>query len=44
MHQLANASLAALFLIALVVTTQRFIEYRSMQTAITFVDRTFVPL
>ncbi|MGJ4941497.1 hypothetical protein [Bradyrhizobium sp. STM 3843] len=29
MHQLANASLAAIFAIGMIVAAQRFIEYRS---------------
>jgi len=42
--QIANASVAAIFAIALLVTTHRFVEYRSTQgPTITFADRTFVP-
>ena len=43
--QIANASVAAIFAIALLVTAHRFIEYRSTQgPAITFADTAFVPL
>ncbi len=45
MHQLASASLAALFSVALFVTAHFFIDYRSARSpAFTFVERTFVPL
>jgi hypothetical protein len=43
--QIANASVAAIFAIALFVTAQIFIEYRSARApAITFADSIFVPL
>ncbi len=43
--QIANASVAAIFAIALLVTAQRFVDYRAAQgPAITFADRAFVPL
>ena len=43
--QIANASVAAIFAIALFVTAQLFIEYRSTQgPSITFAQRIFVPL
>lgn len=44
-HQVANALVAAIFLIALVVTTQIFTEYRSAQApVITFAERSLLPL
>jgi hypothetical protein len=44
-HQIANASVAAIFLIALFVTAQVFTEYRSAQApVITFAERALVPL
>ena len=44
-HQIASASLAALFSIGLLVTAHLFMEYRSARSpAITFVDRLVVPL
>ena len=44
-HQIANASVAAVFLIALVVTAQIFTQYRSAQAPlITFAERSLVPL
>jgi hypothetical protein len=43
--QIVNASVAAIFAVALLVTAHRFIEYRSAQgPTITFADRAFVPL
>lgn len=45
MHQLASASLAALFSVVLFVTAHLFIDYRSARSpAFTFTERTFVPL
>lgn len=43
--QIANASVAAIFAIALFATTQLFIEYRAAKApAITFAGSIFVPL
>jgi hypothetical protein len=45
LHQLASASLVAAFSIGLFVAAQLFNEYRSARSpAVTFVERTFVPL
>jgi hypothetical protein len=44
-HQIANASVAAIFLIALFVTAQVFNKHRSTRTpGVTFAERPFVPL
>lgn len=43
-HQIANASVAAIFLIALLVTAQIFTDYRSAQApGITFAERALAP-
>jgi hypothetical protein len=44
-HQIANASVAAIFSIALLVTAQLFIEYRSARgPAVIYAERPVVPL
>jgi hypothetical protein len=44
-HQIANASVAAIFAIALFATAQLFTEYRSAHApAVTFAERLFVPM
>jgi hypothetical protein len=43
--QIANASVAAIFSVALFLTAQLFTEYRSTHApAVTFAERLFVPL